>query len=348
MTNAWDGAILGTLCAATVLATGRFLSRAGGLRTLALTVLAGAAALAAVFGPFLANFVPFAAGVDWVHSRTPAWQWALLYGAQLALALAAVGIAFRSRDRDTGAEWRLVVALTAVGLACALFAEVAYVKDIYPPDWYRANTAFKFGYQGFIMMVLAGTVGMALLIDPPTPRGHRWRAVAAMELAVVPCLYYAWFVASSSLSVAHVRPWTLDGWRYLARETPEDMRAIRWLRANARSGDTIVEAVGHSYTYAARISSNTGVPALLGWPMHEWLWRGASPARDLIAHEIAALYRDPRGATAHALLARAKPRYIVVGRLERQEHRPVDVAGVESLGEVVWRSGQTSIVRLPR
>ena len=48
------------------------------------------------------------------------------------------------------------------------------------------------------------------------------------------------------------------------------------------------------------------------------------------------------------LIARAKPRYVVVGRLERQQHPPVDVAGVESLGQVVWRSGQTSIVRLPR
>jgi hypothetical protein len=72
------------------------------------------------------------------------------------------------------------------------------------------------------------------------------------------------------------------------------------------------------------------------------------PSRDLLGHEIAALYREPHGATASALLARARPRYVVVGRYERQRHGPVDVAGVESLGEVVWREGLTSIVRLPR
>lgn len=348
VTNAWDAAIYGTIVAVTVLATGRFGARHGGARALAWTAVAGLAGLAAVATPFLAHFVPFASGVGWVTSRTPAWQWALLYGAPLALAAIAVVGGRVVRDRGTGAEWRFVVALAAGGLACALFAEVAYVKDIYGADWYRANTAFKFGFQAFVMLVLAAAVGTALLFDRADAPGRRWRAVAAVELAIVPCLYYGWFVASSALGVAQHRPWTLDGGRYLARETPEDGGAIRWLRANARPGDTIVEAVGNSYSYAARISANTGVPALLGWPMHEWLWRGASPSRDLLAHEVASLYREPRGAAARALIERTRPRYVVVGRLERQQHGPVDVAGVEALGEVVWRSGQTSIVRLPR
>jgi len=347
ITNAWDAAIYGTIFAVTVLATGRFGDREGGARRLAITVLAGMAGLAAVATPFFAHFVPFASGAGWVHSRTPAWQWALLYGAPLALAVVAIAAGRAARDRGTGTEWRFVVALTIGGLACALFAEVAYVKDIYGADWYRANTAFKFGYQAFVMLVLASCVGVALLVDPVVPSRSRWRAVTAMELAIVPCLYYAWFVASGALGVATHRAWTLDGNRYLARETPEDAGAIGWLRANARPGDTIVEAVGESYTYAGRISANTGVPAILGWPMHEWLWRGASPARDALAHEAEALYRDPRGAVAKAFVARAHPRYVVVGRLERQRHGPVDVAGVESLGAVVWRQGQTSIVELP-
>ena len=348
ITNAWDAAIYGTIFAIVVLATGRFGARERGARSLAITVLAGVAGLAVVATPFFAHFVPFAAGVGWVHSRTPAWQWALLYGAPLALAVVAVAAGRTARARGTGADWRFLVALTAGGLGCALFAEIVYVKDIYGADWYRANTAFKFGFQAFVMLVLAASVGMALLLDPVVPARGRWRAVGAMELAIVPCLYYAWFVASGSLGVAPHRPWTLDGGRYLARETREDAGAIRWLRANARPGDTIVEAVGESYTYAARMSANTGVPALLGWPMHEWLWRGVSPSRDLLGHEIAALYREPHGATARALLVRARPRYVVVGRYERQRHGPVDVAGVESLGEVVWREGLTSIVRLPR
>ena len=347
VTNAWDGAIYGTMTAVAVLSTGRFAAREHGARALSLTVIAGGAGLAVVVVPFLAHFVSFASGVGWVHSRTPAWQWLLLYGAQLALAFVAVLAGRAARDRGTGAAWRCVVALTAAGLACALFAEVAYVKDIYGADWYRANTAFKFGYQAFVLLVLAASVGMAVLLDAPRGPARRWRGVVAMELAVVPCLYYAWFVASSSIAVAPNRTWTLDGGRYLARETPEDAGAIRWLRVNARPGDTIVEAVGESYTYASRISANTGVPTVLGWPMHEWLWRGASASRDRLAHEVAALYREPRGHVAATLIARTRPRYVVVGRLERQQHRPVDVAGVESLGQVVWRSGLTSIVRLP-
>ena len=345
-TNAWDAAIYGSVVAVSVVATGRFGAREHGLRAFACTLTAGLAGLALVLAPFMVRFVPFASGIDWVHSRTPAWQWALLYGAQLALAWVAVVGGRSARDRGTGAEWRFLLVLLLGGIACTLFAEVAYVRDIYGADWYRANTAFKFGFQGFVMLVLASSVGLAMLIDPVDGRRRPWRAVGAVELAVVPCLYLAWFVASSSLAVAPHRPWTLDGNRYLARETPEDFGAISWLRAHARPGDSIVEAVGESYTYAARISSNTGVPSVLGWPMHEWLWRGASTTRDLIAHEVEALYRDPKGTAAGAFLARARPRFVVVGRLERQRHGPVDVAGVESLGDVVWRQGQTSIVRL--
>ncbi|MCC6378372.1 MAG: hypothetical protein IT519_06115, partial [Burkholderiales bacterium] len=53
-----------------------------------------------------------------------------------------------------------------------------------------------------------------------------------------------------------------------------------------------------------------------------------------------------KGTAAGAFLARARPRFVVVGRLERHRHGPVDVAGVDALGDVVWRQGQTSIVRL--
>lgn len=356
MTNAWDAAIYGSMIALTIVATGRFAARArgscaqGGSRALAVTVLAGGIGLAITMLPFMLHFVPFATGISLVHSRTPAWQWMLLYGAPLVLALAGVALTRRMRERGSGAAWRMTAALTLAGLTCALFPEIAYVKDIYGADWYRANTAFKFGFQAFVMLVLAASVAMAALFDAAavaTKAQRRWLAVLAVEVAIVPCLYYGWFVVSGALADAGVRRWTLDGSAYLARETPEDYGVIEWLRKNARPGDTLVEAVGESYTYTARISSNTGVPALLGWPMHEWLWRGASPARDRLANEIAALYRDPHSAGARALLERTHPRYIVVGRLERERHGPVDVDGVESLGTVVWRLGRTSIVRLP-
>lgn len=347
MTNAWDAAIYGPLAATAVLVAGRHPPGGTGGRTLAATIAAGVVALVVVLAPFAFHFTPFAAGWDWVRSRTPAWQWLVLYGAQGALALAAVGLLRRDAADDARPAWRWLATIAAFGFLCALVPELLYVRDIYTAEHYRSNTAFKFGFQAFVLLVLAASVGVVAVIERAAVDGRPWRAVAVMQLAIVPCLYYAWFVASGSLGVAALRSWTLDGRAYLARGTPEDHAAIRWLEKHARPGETLVEAVGDSYSYAARISTNTGVPALLGWPMHQWLWRGVDKKRDLLAHEIAALYRDPGGATARALVARARPTYVVLGRLERQRHGPVDVAGVEALGEVVFRAGATSIVRLP-
>lgn len=353
MTNAWDGATLGALVGAVVVvATLRREGLAPGAASLARTGVVAAAALALVLAPFAAHFVPFASGLDWVRSRTPAWQWLLLYGAPLALAAVAVAVARPAPGAVAGEADRVasdrawIVAIACAGLACALVPEIAYVKDIYSRDWYRANTAFKFGFQAFVLLVLAASVGFAALVDFAARARRPGSALAAVELLVIPCLYYGWFFASGALAGAATRPWTLDGQRYLARETPEDYGAIRWLARHARPGESLVEAVGESYTYAARISTHSGVPAVLGWPMHEWLWRGTSGARDALAHEVAALYRDPAGPATAAFLRRAHPTYVIIGRLERERHGPFDAHAVEGLGAVVWRQGMTAIVRI--
>ncbi len=35
----------------------------------------------------------------------------------------------------------------------------------------------------------------------------------------------------------------------------------------------VLEANGDSYTGFERVSASTGLPTILGWYVHEWLWR---------------------------------------------------------------------------
>jgi uncharacterized membrane protein len=65
---------------------------------------------------------------------------------------------------------------------------------------------------------------------------------------------------------------TLDGMAYLDTSHPSDAEAIAWLR-NLEGNIIIVEAVGGDYTYSARVSSFTGIPVIIGWPFHEYMWR---------------------------------------------------------------------------
>ena len=36
----------------------------------------------------------------------------------------------------------------------------------------------------------------------------------------------------------------------------------------------VLEANGDSYSDYERVSAMTGLPTVLGWYVHEWLWRG--------------------------------------------------------------------------
>jgi len=168
--------------------------------------------------------------------------------------------------------------------------------------------------------------------------------VLVLEFALVPPLYYGWFVLQGGFGVWREREWTLDGLRYVALSYPEDAAAIAWLKQQSR--DVVVEAVGDSYTYGARIATNTGGPDILGWPVHEQLWRDSSPRVWERRDDVGRIYMGRDADSARQLLARYHARWIVVGGFERERYRELDAAFLESLGRVVFRNGNTFIVEV--
>lgn len=359
MSNAWDALMYAALLGAVLLA--RFAAALRRRDAVAIRArLAdgiGAAVLSAlVVAPFLLRFRSFSEGFGLTHSHTPVWQWLILYGLQGALALAACVLIWRTaRSAPAGiapsTEHRLLAALTGFGLAFALLPEFVYVKDIYGPEHYRSNTVFKFGFQAFTLLTLAACAGIALLIARAGAHRNgrrlpRLATIVLLELALVPPLYYGWFVLQGGFGGWREREWTLDGQRFLALSHPEDLAAIRWLAQQPRDGRPLIEAVGDSYTYAARISINAGVATVLGWPIHELLWRGSGdrvwPRRD----DVIALYEARDAANAQRIIDGYGARWLVIGRFERERHPKLDAALLASLGRIAYRSGETLIIDL--
>ena len=67
---------------------------------------------------------------------------------------------------------------------------------------------------------------------------------------------------------------TLNATGYLENSIPDDAEAIRWLNKNVKGQPVVLEACGDSYqNYDNRVSAMTGLPTVLGWYVHEWLWR---------------------------------------------------------------------------
>ena len=114
-------------------------------------------------------------------------------------------------------------------------------------------------------------------------------------------------------------PPTLDGTAFLARHQPGDYGAIQWLNANVTGAPVILEATGGEYSDYARISTFTGLPAVLGWGGHELQWRGNYTEPGKREPDIDTIYQVADKSTALALLKKYNVRYVMAGRMEREK-----------------------------
>ena len=102
----------------------------------------------------------------------------------------------------------------------------------------------------------------------------------------------------------------------------DEKQAVLWLQ-QAPLG-TLVEAVGGSYSNYARISSNSGQPALLGWPWHETQWRGSGEAAGSREMDISRFYATSSWPEADQIITQYGICYVVVGNLERNTYAVQD------------------------
>jgi uncharacterized membrane protein len=138
----------------------------------------------------------------------------------------------------------------------------------------------------------------------------------------------------------------LDGTTYLASLYPNDYQLINWLNAKIKGQPVILEASGDSYTDYARISANTGLPTVIGWSVHEWLWRGTY---DIVAPRITdvqTLYTTTNLSVERELIKKYNISYVVVSELERQKYPSLNEQAFDKLGKVVFKSGETKLYKI--
>ena len=116
--------------------------------------------------------------------------------------------------------------------------------------------------------------------------------------------------------------------------------------AISNPGSVLVEGVGDAYSDAARMSSASGIPAVLGWENHEGVWRGGNIGEETNRRkaEIERLYKcgDPR--EARRIAQKLGASFIVVGSVERRLYPEVGLESVLRSGKVVFQSGECVVV----
>ena len=172
------------------------------------------------------------------------------------------------------ARWRPdpVEILAIAGLLIVIFCEFFYLKDNMGDVYYRMNTVFKFYFAAWLLL---GASGFAMVgsdaarwVRPETsPCMHGYILRPYTRDRIYPS------AARSSRCHRIEGPRSLDGLAYIDASHPGDAAAVAWLRS-LPGNITIVEAENGDYTYYSRISSFTGIPTIIGWPFHEFMWRG--------------------------------------------------------------------------
>jgi len=234
----------------------------------------------------------------------------------------------------------LLTLLTALLLTFSV--EFVYLRDTFGT---RMNTVFKFYYQAWVLLALVAAFSVVYLARC-AGRALRWVGLTLIALLTVAGLFFPVFATYTRAERFQTEP-TLDGAAYLARQNPADMAAAAWLRENVPGVATVLEAHGGSYTYAGRISAQTGLPTLLGWEGHELQWRGNTTVQEQRKPVIERIYGSATGAELQGLLNRWQIDYVLVGELERQTYgiTPQSEARLAQIMELVYDRDGVHIYR---
>ena len=280
--------------------------------------------------------------------RMPAGPWTYLVLSLLvaAVVFGTVRTTFPRLHRSQASEIdpplpsrHLALLLGFTGLLLVFSVEFLYLRDAFGT---RMNTVFKFYFQAWALLGLAGTYGIYDVME-----GSRISQVGRTLLGLLFALLIAAGLlyplgASISRTGGFAGPATLDGMAFVARERPEEYAAVQWLNANVSGHPVIVEAVRGSFAYEhARISSRTGLPAVIGWTGHEGQWHGLYDEIGERERDVNALYGGS-AQDALRIVEKYGVRYVVVGYLERAEFGPA-LNKFDRIMDVAFRAGDTVI-----
>ncbi len=366
-TNYWDFVIYYVVTGGTVLFM-NIICLKGDIRRIIAVTAAQAVEIfviaTVIILPFTLQFTTMVQGVRLAQNHSLPHQLLILWGLPTVLTLVFVisliveklkGLEHKSLYRlmkavRTPDLFAVIMGLCAIGLV--VIPELVYVRDIYENGNARANTMFKLTYQAYIMfgMTMAYVIFRLLIVN----RKKILKAIAAIGLVLLlwTCGYFGRSVNSWFGQVLDPSQYKgLNATAFLETDYVEDVGAIKWLKENIEGSPVVLEANGDSYSEYERVSAMTGLPTVMGWYVHEWLWRNDVADLNEKSGEIETIYTSTDTARVQELIEKYDISYIFVGSCEREKYgENLNNAGLESLGEIVYQDPdyETYIVKIEK
>ena len=231
-----------------------------------------------------------------------------------------------------------------------MIPELVYVRDISENGNARANTMFKLTYQAYIMFGMTMAYVIFRLIVISYKKILKVMAVTGLVLLIWTWGYFgnsvnAWFGKVMDPSMYQ----GLNATAFLETFFPEDAAGIRWLKENITGSPVVLEANGDSYTEYERVSAMTGLPTVLGWYVHEWLWRNDVADLNEKSGDVELIYTSKDQKQVEELLEEYEVEYVFVGSCERSKYgENLNNEMMQNIGDIVFETdnSQTYIVKV--
>lgn len=307
------------------------------------------------FLPFWIDFHSISRGIGLVPSEksSPFFQLIILWILPLIPIQALLCELKRPRNQIPRTSRYLFICIFIVGCILIAFPEFFYMKDIYPSH-FRSNTMFKFYYQAWLWFGILAGVGTTYCLVSFFAQGKlKGALVCVVSAAVLGAGFtYTYFGVKQQFNLSRTtEKKSLEGTDFLKTQY-EDWDAIVWLNEHVMGQPIIAEGVGDSYTKYARISTFTGLPSVMGWPVHIWLWNGSlgdplvpqshvekesgqPDTANKRIEDIKKLYETEDANIAKQITDRYHISYIIVGELERKKYLKLHEAKFLNISDLV-------------
>lgn len=301
--------------------------------------------------PFTLQFKTMVQGVALAQYHSLPHQLLVLWGLPTILVVLFIGSLLLEKIRGIKSKnlyylldavsvsdlFAVILGLCAIGLV--VIPEIVYVRDIYENGNARANTMFKLTYQAYIMfgMAMGYVIYRMMLVN----KQILLKGLAGIGLV---CLVWtggyfgnsvdSWF--GNVLNPSAYRG--INAIAYMETDFPEDVNAIYWLRENVSGSPVVLEANGDSYTAYQRVSAMTGLPTVLGWYVHEWLWRNDVADLNQKSADVTNIYTSRDSELVQSLLSQYDVSYIFVGAREREKYAEnLNHELIQKMGSIVFQ-----------
>lgn len=305
--------------------------------------------------PWYAFFESPITSLKFVETPSAIYVWILYWGPFLTIPLLYLSKTLITKKENTltfsiSKPNKLILIIFYTCTFFWAFLELFYLEDIMSGDiWSRANTYFKISTQIWLWLgILSGVLFLKLIQLNKSIPLKVFLVVSLLVTAIYPIkttTSYREYKGSYYTGIINLHSW----WKY---QYPEDYAGFKYLENIKDHSDKkiyrIIEASGDSYAHNNLYSAFLGWPTPLGWPVHEWTWRGTYDGIGPLRNDLGKFYIEKDTEFDKNFMNKYKADFIIVSSAERKYMNQLNEEKLKSYGEVVFEEGEVFIVKIPK